>query len=227
MDEERDENGKLLPLLVKFRFKTNTLSAVGDWNDREHPNVLRLTILRSSFDQAIISFLLALPHAIQNLARALVPGYFLPSRIVLKKMKPEWDDEFNNEVCMYERLRSVQGSLIPICYGLATCEGKRALILSEVNGVLPFEQPIDSPLDAPEFCRRLKAAFEELGSFGLMYGDPKLDNYLLVDDRIVILDLESVEEGQEEGVVERVIDSSSEFAMDRYKGYLKDRYMVW
>ncbi|POR32468.1 hypothetical protein TPAR_07322 [Tolypocladium paradoxum] len=226
MAKEYDE-GDSRPLSVKFRFNANTLSAVGDWSDSEHPNVLRLTILRSSFDQAVISILLALPHAIQNFARALVPGYFLPPRIILKKMKPEWDDEFNNEVRIYERLRPAQGHLIPICYGLAWCDGKRALVLSEVNGVLPFEQPVDSPLDTAEFCRRLEVAFGELGAFGLMYDDPKLDNYLLIDDRIVIIDLESVVEGEEEGAIERVIEANIEFARDRYRSYLKSRYMPW
>lgn len=201
------------------------MTAVGDWSDREHPNVLRLTILRSSFDQAVISILLALPYSLQNLARTLVPGYFLPPRIVLKKIKPEWDDEFNNEVCMYKRLRPVQGHLVPICYGLAWCDGKRALVLSEIDGVLPFEQPLESPVDAAEFCRRLRVAYTELGTFGLMYGDPKLDNYLLVDDRIVLVDLESVEEG-EDGAIDRVIESNVEFARDRYRSYLKNRYML-
>ncbi|EEU37975.1 uncharacterized protein NECHADRAFT_84330 [Fusarium vanettenii 77-13-4] len=223
MAEEYDE-GNWRQISVKFRFHGNTVLAAGDWSDREHPNVLRLTIIRSSFDQAIISILLALPYTFQNFARALFPGYFLPSRIVLKKMKPEWDEEFDNEVRMYDRLRSVQGHLIPICYGLAWCDGKRALLLSEVNGVLPFEQPLDSPLDADEFCRRLRAAYGELGSFGLMYGDPKLDNYLLVDDRIVIVDLESAEEAEEEGAIERVVESNVEFARDRYRSYLKNRY---
>ncbi|KAH8649589.1 hypothetical protein BGZ61DRAFT_542266 [Ilyonectria robusta] len=225
MAEEHEGNS--YPISVKFRFNANTLSAVGDWSDSEHPNVLRLTILRSSFDQAVISILLALPYAIQNFARALVPGYFLPPRIVLKKTKPQRDDEFNNEVCMYERLRPVQGHLIPICYGLAWCDGTRALVLSKVNRVLPFEQPVDSPLNAAEFCRRLEVAYGELGTFGLMYGDPKLDNYLLVDGRIVIVDLESVEEGKEEGVIERVIESNVEFARDRYRSYLKSRHMPW
>ncbi|WAO96964.1 Hypothetical protein NCS54_01466100 [Fusarium falciforme] len=226
MAEEYDE-GDLRPISVKFRFKANTLSAIGDWTDAEHPNVLRLTIVRSAFDRAIIWILLALPYTLQNLARALVPGYFLPSRIILKKMKPDWDDEFDNEVCMYERLRPAQGYLIPICYGLAWCDGKRALVLSEVEGITPFEQPVDTPLDAPEFCRRLRVAYGELGAYGLMYGDPKLDNYLLVDDRIVIVDLETVEEAKKEGDVEYVIESNVEFARDRYRSYLKNRYMPW
>ncbi|KAM0436600.1 hypothetical protein ACHAPT_002308 [Fusarium lateritium] len=203
------------------------ISQVGKRSDREHPNVLRLTITRSWFEQTVISILLALPYALQNLARVLVPGYFLPSRIVLKKMKPDWDDEFNNEVRMYERLRLAQGHLIPICYGVVWCAGKRAMILSEVDGVLPFEQPLNSPLDASEFSRRLRQAFTELGTFGLMYGDPKLDNYLLVDDRIVIVDLESVEEGIEDGAIERVIEADIEYAMDRYTSYLKERFMPW
>lgn len=155
------------------------------------------------------------------------PISLLPSRIVLKKVKPKWEDEFNNEVQTYERLRPVQGHLVPICYGLAWCDGKPALVLSEVNGILPFEQPVDSPLDQDEFRRRLQAAFGELGTFGLMYGDPMLDNCLLVDDRIVIVDLESVEEGKEEGDVKFVTESNFEFLGDRYRGYLKSRFMPW
>ncbi|RTE70813.1 hypothetical protein BHE90_014786 [Fusarium euwallaceae] len=226
MAEEYDE-GDLRLISVKFQFKANTLSAIGERTDAEHPNVLRLTILRSAFDRAIISILLALPYTLQNFARALVPGYFLPSRIILKKMKAGWNDEFDNEVCMYERLRPAQGYLIPICYGLAWCDGKRALVLSKVEGIMPFEQPVETPLDALEFCRRLRVAYQELGTYGLMYGDPKLDNYLLVDDRIVIVDLETVEEAKEEGDVEYVIESNVEFARDRYRNYLDTRYMAW
>lgn len=142
-------------------------------------------------------------------------------------MKPEWDSEFDNEVDIYERLKAVQGHLIPKCYGIAWCNGLRALVLSEVKGILPFEQPLDSPLEVPEFCRRLQAAFDELGNFGLMHDDPKLDNFLLVDDRVVILDLESVEEGKDEKVIERVIDSNVDFARLRYKSWLEDRYIPW
>ncbi|KAL2676457.1 hypothetical protein Neosp_010215 [[Neocosmospora] mangrovei] len=206
MAEEHD-GGNTQQISVKFLFHGHTVFAAGDWSDRKHPNVLRLTIIRSSFDQAIISILLALPYTFQNFAQALFPAYFLPSRIVLKKMKPEWDEEFNNEVGMYDRLQPVQGHLIPICFGLAWCDGKRALVLSEVNGVLPFEQPLDSPSDADEFCRRLRTAYGEL-----------------VDDRIVIVDLESVEEAEEEGAIERVVESNVEFARDRYRSYLKNRY---
>ncbi|RSL70472.1 hypothetical protein CEP51_012190 [Fusarium floridanum] len=99
MAEEYDQ-GDLRLISVRFRFKANTLSAIGRYTDAEHPNVLRLTIVRSAFNRAIIRILLALPYTLQNLARALVPGYFLPSRIILKKIKLDWDDEFDNEVCI-------------------------------------------------------------------------------------------------------------------------------
>ncbi|POR36346.1 hypothetical protein TPAR_03457 [Tolypocladium paradoxum] len=180
-------------LSVKFRLGYSTVSAIGDWNDSEHPNVLRLSILRNSFDHAIISFLPRLPLAIQTLVRSIFPGYFLPSRIILKKLKPNWDDEFNNEKRMYERLQVLQGHLIPRCYGEARCDNTRALVLSEIDGVEPFNQK--SPyLQPDEFQRQLETAFGELGAFGLVYGDLKLDNFLIVEDRIVILDLESVSE---------------------------------
>ncbi|EEU39778.1 uncharacterized protein NECHADRAFT_79613 [Fusarium vanettenii 77-13-4] len=178
-------------LLVKFRFGWSTVSAIGNQNDSYHPNVLRLSILRSSFDRVAIALFRRLPMVIQSLAKSVVPGYFLPSRIVIKKLKPGWNDEFENEKSMYERLLCLQGTLIPKCFGETTVHNNRALILSEVDGVEACSQKFPC-LEPPEFQRRIEEAFAELAQFGLAYGDLKLDNFLLVGDRVVIVDLESV-----------------------------------
>ncbi|KAK3905070.1 hypothetical protein C8A05DRAFT_31116 [Staphylotrichum tortipilum] len=82
-------------------------TASGTWADNHHSNVLRLHIHRALWDDTII----------------------------LKKLKPKWDDEFDNEKLMYARLRPLQGSVIPVFFGEASLDGCRALILSDVGRV--------------------------------------------------------------------------------------------
>ncbi|KAM6540281.1 hypothetical protein FALCPG4_002002 [Fusarium falciforme] len=178
-------------LLVKFRLGWSTICAIGSQNDSYHPNVLRLSIIRGSFDRVVIALFRWLPLVIQSLAKSVIPGYFLPSRIVVKKLKLGWNDEFKNEKSMYERLLSLQGRLIPKCFGETTVHGSHVLIFSEVNGIESCNQKFPC-LEPLEFQRRVEEAFAGLAKYGLAYGDLKLDNLLLVGDRVVIVDLESV-----------------------------------
>ncbi|KAI8721341.1 hypothetical protein NCS52_00581400 [Fusarium sp. LHS14.1] len=178
-------------LLVKFRLGWSIVCAIGSQNDSYHPNVLRLSIIRSSFDRVVITLFRRLPLVVQSLTKSIIPGYFLPSKVVIKKLKPGWNDEFNNEKSMYERLLCLQGTLIPKYFGETTVHNTRALILSEVDGVEACNQKFPC-LEAPEFRHRVEEAFAELAQFGLAYGDLKLDNFLLVGDRVIIVDLESV-----------------------------------
>lgn len=146
------------------------------------------------------------------------PSLLLPNHIVVKKRKPDWNEEFENERNMYQRLKSLQGSVIPRFYGDAICEGSPALILSEVVGVLPFQQKLP-PLPREEFQKRVESALEELRKFGLSYDDVKLDNMLLVEKQLVFVDLESVSESSPE-------DSDALFESGVYNimlGY--DRYL--
>ncbi|RMJ18927.1 hypothetical protein CDV36_001330 [Fusarium kuroshium] len=169
LSTDSDHSNYSSSLLVKFRLGWSTVSAIGNQNDSYHPNVLQLSIIRSSFDHSVIALFRRLPLVIQSLVKSVVPGYFLPSRIVIKKLKPGWSDEFKNE----------------------KIHNTRALILSEVNGVEACNQKFPC-LEPSEFQRRIEEAFAELAKFGLAYGDIKLDNFLLVGDRVVIVDLESV-----------------------------------
>ncbi|KAJ4160351.1 hypothetical protein NW754_003476 [Fusarium falciforme] len=185
------------PHRIKFRFGHSIVSAIGEPNDRKHPNVLRLSILRSPFERTLLTLLLRLPILLQAPIATLFPGFFLPDRVVLKKAKEGWLEEFENEKLMYERLQSLQGRVIPRFYGEAKCEGARALVLSEVIGIMPWEQKLP-PLQADEFKELVEAAFQELNAFGLAYDDVKLDNMILVQDRVVLVDLESVYEASPE-----------------------------
>lgn len=122
---------------------------------------------------------------------------------------------------MYSQLQALQGQTIPWCFGDASCDGTRALVLSEIDGVVPFEQE-SSAIDADEFQRRLEAAFGELAAFGLVHGDPKLDNFLLVKDKIVVVDLESLEQDSPENI-EFFSDAKIEHLVERYEAYLESR----
>lgn len=110
--------------------------------------------------------------------------------MVLKLLKPGWDDEFDNEKRMYEKLRDLQGTHIPAFYGEAEYAGQRALLISYVDG-----DTLDNitHLEDADLERKLEDAFATLQPYGVAQEDHNLNSYILVDDqRIVIIDLERV-----------------------------------
>lgn len=130
-----------------------------------------------------------MPLFIQSAVGSIWPGLFLPSQLILKKLKKDWDEEFDNERQIYERLKPLQGCAIPRLYGEVRCEGTRALILEKVDGVLPFKQTRPY-LEREELRQQVTEVLRKLQDFGLAYEDPKLSNLLLLKDRAVLLDLE-------------------------------------
>ncbi len=119
----------------------NIVSTVGDYCGRTNfPHVLRLTIIRDGWYRFLFPLLLLLPTMFRNRIKRIWPGYFLPAQVVLKKLKPGWDEEFDNEKHMYVKLEPLQGHIIPMFYGEAQCEGTRALVLSDVGGVAASDQ---------------------------------------------------------------------------------------
>ncbi|KAF5021478.1 hypothetical protein F66182_6478 [Fusarium sp. NRRL 66182] len=207
------------PEVSQIRLGRDTVFATGHQNDINHPNVLRLSILRSSLEHAVSSLLYWLPRAIQALGISIAPRYFLPYRVVLKKSKPGWDKEFDIEKSMYEKLKDLQGSLIPRLFGEADCCGTRALVLSEVHGVEPSEQKPPF-LQPDEFQRRLETSFRALAKKGLACGDLQLANFLIVDDRLVILDLEDVYKDTPDNI-EYAIKTHAEHLKKQYERHLE------
>ncbi|OAA50270.1 Protein kinase-like domain protein [Metarhizium rileyi] len=152
-----------------------------------------------------------------------MPGYFLPEQVILKSLKPGWDDEFENEKAMYTRLASLQGRLIPTFLGEAQYKGSPAVVLSFVDGVLPFQQDVNSPLAADEFERLVESALWEFTAFGVAYGDTKLDNFLIVGDGVVLLDLEAVSEVEPQ-LYKLAVTSHLDHIMHQYRSYLENRH---
>jgi RIO-like serine/threonine protein kinase len=116
---------------------------------------------------------------------------------VLKRQKAAWDEEFENEKAIYERLASVQGTIVPVCYGEATCPatdatGPRALVLSDIGGIGLYEDAAGG-LDTEHVEGMLLQALRELTHLGVVHDDSKLDNFRLVGDRerIMVIDFDS------------------------------------
>lgn len=165
--------------------------------DPVHTNVLHLHIHPSLTDQLILCLLSILPQIIQSRAKVCFPEWFLPPSIIVKKAKPGWDDEFENEKTMYGRLQAFQGVLIPVYYGEAQYDGAPALLLSDIGG-FPLCHPHAASMNEGDLLRTLHDAFGALATLSIIHDDANFDNYHLVGNKIMIVDLESAEESRGE-----------------------------
>ena len=135
-----------------------------------------------------------LPSFLRTRLTAWFPGAFLPDTVVLKGIKPDWDDEFANEVRMYDRLRPIQGTVVPVFYGVAAGRGEdgkeeRALVISDVGGrQLGGVSYAEHSLD--ELRGMVKLALEAIYRLGVLPTDANLSNCLVVGDRVMVVDYE-------------------------------------
>ncbi len=134
---------------------------------------------------------------------------------------------------MYERLRELQGSVIPHCYGLVVC-GKQpvpALVLSDI-GRYELYQPEAGGIPKVQLAKLLRDAFEALARCGVAHGDVKLDNLHLVRDnglRVMVVDLESVEDVDPVNsafFIDSTIEHISRIYLDHQKCLIEDGFLL-
>lgn len=89
----------------------SVFSATGGINDYSYPNVLQLSINRSPFGHALAFLASRLPRFLQRTISFIWPSLLLPDRIVVKKLKRDWDEEFENERNVYKRLKALKATL--------------------------------------------------------------------------------------------------------------------
>jgi hypothetical protein len=142
--------------------------------------------------QALVNVLL--PHPAQVWFQSCFPEWALPGQLVLKKQKDGWDEEFETEKATYAKLAPLQDVVIPRCFGQLRYEGTRALLLSDIGGVC-LATPEGGLLDLGDFRRMMRQALDAFLPFGILQDDSKLDNYHLVGDKIMVVDLERVSDG--------------------------------
>lgn len=145
------------------------------------------------------------------------PEWSLPQQFILKQQKDNWEEEFEAEKSMYYRLRPIQGQVIPEYYGEVTCEGRRALLLSDIGGV-NLATAEGALREVGVISRLLTEAMNTLGEFGITHDDIKLDNFHLVEDKVMMVDLETMNEGLGEDAVKFSIKASVAMLTRLYKG---------
>lgn len=122
-----------------------------------------------------------------------------PRPIIVKQQKKGWEGEFKNEKLAYERLKDLQGTVIPQFLGEDLFHGVPALFISEIDGTT-LNNLARSNDDVPEDIleARLQEAFGELSRHGAVHWDPKLDNFLFCynkdysESKVMLVDLEHI-----------------------------------
>uniref|UniRef100_A0A8H7TSP3 Protein kinase domain-containing protein n=1 Tax=Bionectria ochroleuca TaxID=29856 RepID=A0A8H7TSP3_BIOOC len=188
---------KLPTETIRFRFGSRLITATGTASDHVHRHVLR----------------------------DWFPEWCLPERIVFKKQKEGWDEEFDQEKVAYAKLRPIQGITIPRFYGAITYNGTRAIILSDIGGAC-VASPEGAVLDEKDFHHQLLyKALTTLTGLGVSHDDSKLDNLHLVTedgkDKIMMVDLERVDMDLSEDDFAFAAYSKADFLTRQYRSHLR------
>ncbi|KAK4671739.1 hypothetical protein QC764_511665 [Podospora pseudoanserina] len=127
-------------------------------------------------------------------ARARWPEWFLPATVILKKRKAGWEAEFETEKQAYDVLKLIQGTIVPYFYGEAVYDGSPALVLSLIEGETLTH--LWRYLPEQVLQKRFEEALGALTSYGVHYTDAKLDNFMMRNDRrLMVFDFEQVKLG--------------------------------
>ncbi|KAK5656276.1 hypothetical protein OQA88_5039 [Cercophora sp. LCS_1] len=175
-----------------FRFRTRLVSATSTPVDSHHPDVLRLR-LNPSRTAYLIGWLATLVPWIKS----GFPEWFLAPNVIIKREKTDQEaviakELFDTETQAYERLKDLQGLVVPICYGQVRCNGRRALVLQDVGGVSVAE-PAGATLNLEELSRLLQECCHALRGFGVHQSDFQCGNFRLVGSKLMALDFEMAE----------------------------------
>lgn len=136
---------------------------------------------------------------------ALDPGLYRHSipqtvtSVIVKQQKNNWEKEFGNEKAVYDRLKELQGKVIPSFFGQGYYDGLPALVLSDIDGITLYElarRKDDFPREALKTY--LDDVFRQFSEYGALYRDQRLDNFLLCDKgsqgcKVMVVDLEQVD----------------------------------
>ncbi|KAL8288753.1 hypothetical protein RB597_000716 [Gaeumannomyces tritici] len=179
-----------------FRFGTRRVAARGKVCGH-HPNVVFLRVLPSTLGRLSDCLSRFLPATWKDRFEARWPEWFLPDRIILKREKPGWKEEFDNEVGMYKLLAPLGGHVVPKLYGQIEYPStdkvkRRALIISDIGGI-PLGEPEVGSLPLGRVEEMLNDAFRAVADAGVDHCDAKLDNIHVVDDRIMLIDFDTSE----------------------------------
>ena len=141
----------------------------------------------------------------------------------MKRQKRGWDEEFDTEKAVYEKLKCLQGLVIPVCYGQVWFDGSRALVLSDIGGAC-IAEPEGAVLQEADIKPLFHQALSALASQGISHDDVKLDNFHLVNrggtKNVMIVDLERVNILPPEKDRAWIVQGDVDFLMQAYRDHL-------
>lgn len=176
-----------------FWFRTRHVSAHASQISDLHPHILRLWFCPSTMASFFTSA--TVPAFAQSWVEAVLPEWLFPDCASLKTQKPGQDEEimgeyFDTEVEAYQRLKPLQGAIIPMFYILLRYNGTRALLLEYLRGI-PLSAPEGATMILEELSSLLQPCYRALHAFDLYQDEANLSNFQPVEGKIKVLDLES------------------------------------
>ncbi|KAK4663885.1 uncharacterized protein QC763_0080150 [Podospora pseudopauciseta] len=217
---EDDEDNKIIIKDIQFGFRRFRAPAKRIYGNR---NVFLLDVPPNPI-ASWLSFWI--PQLVRSWLQRLLPEWFLPTTVILKERNPNKADSYENEIATYLHLRSLQGTYIPRLFGEVAVSdphaqryqiSKRptpAILLENVEGVSLHNLPTEE-LGNDQLLKELQCMYDLLTKNGVLHGDPRLHNFLRVDQRVVAIDFELSEP--------LVGDITNEEELETLKGDIKRR----
>lgn len=186
-----------------------------------------MTIQPKWLDKAVTAALSICPKFAQPRLQKWFPEWYLPRNIVLKTQKENWENEFHAEIRYYKALEPLQGIYIPQYLGTTTFNGIKSHVLSDVGGICMADIDEDNEAIAPAVEKLFRHTISAVAAMGHYQNDMRLDNFHLVGDKIVIVDLEQMgifsPQFNMEGIIGFLVQKvTAIFAT--YQADLRDRY---
>lgn len=151
--------------------------------------VVRTTLSRHLRKIATVS----IPQALRN--SVLMSRWFdLPDELVIRTARMGHMAAFDHEARMYERLKILQGIVIPVCYGETMWYHRRALVLCDLRSNHRQLRCEVGAYASHTILPMFEAAYRKLIDLGFEYRDWKLDKLVFCRRQVFITDLSRVRE---------------------------------
>lgn len=162
-----------------------------------------------------------LPSPFRALVEKFFPEWNLPPHLAIKTCKKDWDREFEVEKSTYKEIKSLQGIGIPKYYGEFKYNRTKAILLSDIGGAC-MGDPAGAVLDMEEFRGMMKRALTDMARFGILPDDIRLENFNLVDDKVMVVDFEMVHKYVSKEDAARDVKNLTDWLAKLYEGRQQD-----
>ncbi|TWU74234.1 hypothetical protein ED733_003910 [Metarhizium rileyi] len=113
-------------------------------------------------------------------------------------------------------MKDLQGMRISKYYGELTYNGTRAILLSDIGG------PAGAILGREEFRRMINEALTDLAHFGVLPDDIRLENFYLINGRVMVIDFKIVLECDSKEDSIREVEILTDWLARLYEGRQQD-----